>query len=167
MEQSQLHYSDIMSEKGSIPKNNTFKSAAAATLHCLINCGIGEALGIFVAIYFGMGLVSSIILESVLAMTIGFILSLIPAMREGLSFSRAIKIVLGAEGLSIFVMGIFGILPQVLIPGLLHAHIEDIIFWAGIFISLAVGFVAAFPVNYIMIKNGKRHQHHIRNNQMK
>jgi hypothetical protein len=41
----------------------------------------------------------------------------------------------------------------------MHASLTDSIFWIGMFLSLVAGFLAAFPVNYVMVKKGVRHQH--------
>jgi glycopeptide antibiotics resistance protein len=49
-----------------------------------------------------------------------------------------------------------------LIPGFLLATFFDSIFWMGISIMLAAGFLAAYPINYIMLKRGKTHVHHWR-----
>lgn len=56
-------------------------------------------------------------------------------------------------------MEAFEILTQIMIPGVMEAHLTDMIFWVGMTISLIVGFIAALPVNYIMIKRGVRHIH--------
>jgi hypothetical protein len=51
------------------------------------------------------------------------------------------------------------VLIQVNTPGVMNGHVSDPIFWAGMALALAAGFVAAFPVNYLLIKRGVRHQH--------
>lgn len=64
-----------------------------------------------------------------------------------------------AEGLSIAVMEAFEVWTQVMIPGVMEAGLADGIFWIGMVAGLAAGFVAALPVNYILIRRGVRHQH--------
>ena len=63
------------------------------------------------------------------------------------------------EGLSIAVMEAFEVLTKVMIPGVMEASLSVSIFWLGMLAALAVGFIAALPVNYFMIKRGVRHQH--------
>jgi hypothetical protein len=135
------------------------KLAVSATLHCLVGCGIGEVIGMVVATYLGMSMVSSMILAILLGFVFGFALGIIPLLRKGFSFSRSLKIVLVAEGLSIAVMEAFEVLTQVFIPGVMEATLTDGIFWLGMAAALVVGFMAALPVNYFMIKRGVRHQH--------
>lgn len=76
-----------------------------------------------------------------------------------MSFSQSTKIVLVAEGLSIAVMEAFEVLTQVTIHGVIAAGLTGGIFWPGMGAALIVGFIAALPVNYYMIKRGTRHQH--------
>ncbi|GEO08676.1 hypothetical protein SAE01_11720 [Segetibacter aerophilus] len=135
------------------------KLAISATLHCLLGCGIGEVVGIAIATYFGLSMINSMILAIVLGFVFGFGLGIIPLIRKGISFSESIKIVLVAEGLSIAIMEAFEVLTQVFIPGVMEAQLSDGIFWLGMIAGLIIGFIAALPVNYFMIKRGVRHQH--------
>jgi hypothetical protein len=43
------------------------------------------------------------------------------------------------------------------IPGAMDAGLADILFWASLAISLALAFVAAFPVNRWLIARGLGH----------
>lgn len=142
-----------------ISKQENIKLALSATLHCLLGCGIGEVVGMIIATYFGFSMTGSLVISIVLGFVFGFALGIIPLLRKGISFSQSIKIVLVAEGLSIAVMEAFEVLTQVFIPGVMEAHLSDVIFWLGMLAGLVVGFIAAFPVNYYMIKRGVRHQH--------
>jgi F0F1-type ATP synthase assembly protein I len=152
-----VHTHHAPSTEGS--KNENMKLAISATLHCLIGCGIGEVVGMIVATYFGMTMTASMILAILLGFVFGFALGIIPLIRKGISFSQSFKIVLVAEGLSIAVMEAFEVLTQVFIPGVMEATLSDSIFWLGMVAALIVGFIAALPVNYFMIKQGIRHQH--------
>ena len=140
-------------------KKENMKLAISATMHCLLGCGIGEVVGMIIATYFGFSMVNSMILAIILGFVFGFALGIIPLIRKGISFSQSFKIVLVAEGLSIAVMEAFEVLTQVFIPGVMEATLSDSIFWLGMVAALIVGFIAALPVNYFMIKQGVRHQH--------
>jgi len=135
------------------------KLTVSATLHCLLGCGIGEVVGMIITTYFGLSMTSSLVISIVLGFVFGFALGIIPLTKKGISFSESIKIVLVAEGLSIAVMEAFEALTQVFIPGVMEAQLSDGIFWLGMIAGSIVGFIAAFPVNYYMIKRGVRHQH--------
>ena len=138
---------------------NIFKLAFSATLHCLIGCGLGEVAGMILAVIFMLDNHTSMILSIILGAIGGFGLGVIPLKRAGYSWKSAFKQVLIAEGLSIAVMETFEVLVQVYTPGVMEAGLTDAIFWYGMILSLVAGFIAAYPVNYIFVKKGFRHQH--------
>lgn len=140
-------------------KDSHFKLAISATLHCLLGCGIGEVVGIIIGTYLGWGMLATMIVAIILGFVFGFLLGIIPLLRKGFSIKNAFKIVFVAEFLSIAVMEAFEVGTQLVIPGVMEAGLIDTIFWLGMFAALIVGFIAAFPVNYYMIKKGVRHQH--------
>lgn len=82
-----------------------------------------------------------------------------PLLKAKFSFSKAAKIVLYAEGLSIAVMETAEVIIEVYTPGVMEASLATGIFWAGMLLALIAGFIAAFPVNYYLIGKGVRHQH--------
>jgi F0F1-type ATP synthase assembly protein I len=147
----------IMHEKQE--EKNTFILALSATLHCLIGCGIGEVVGMIIGTALNMSMIDTTILSVILGFIAGLSLGVVPLLRAKFTFRNAFKTVLIAEGLSIVVMEAFEVMTQWMIPGVMEAHLTDWIFWTGMLAALIVGFIAALPVNYIMIKRGVRHQH--------
>src|SRR5688572_6924750 len=140
-------------------ESSDFKLAVSATLHCLLGCGIGEVAGMIIATAIGLNNLHSIILAVTLGFIAGFALGIIPLRRHGFTFNNAFKTVLITEGLSITVMEAFEVAAEVTIPGVMDAHLTDSIFWLGMMAALIAGFIAAFPVNYILVKRGVRHKH--------
>lgn len=140
-------------------KENILMLAISATIHCLIGCGIGEVVGMIIGTALHMNMIDTTILSVILGFLAGLTLGAIPLLKADFTFKNAIKTVLVAEGLSIAVMEAFEIFTQWSIPGVMEAHITDWIFWAGMVAALIVGFIAALPINYIMIKRGVRHHH--------
>lgn len=140
-------------------RSELFRLALSATFHCLIGCGIGEVAGMIISTAIGLNNLDSILLSIILGFIAGMALGIIPLRKHGFSLPKALKIVITGEGLSIAVMEAFEVITQVAMPGVMTAHLTDPIFWIGMTAALAVGFIAAFPVNYIFIKNGIRHQH--------
>lgn len=140
-------------------KQRTFRLAISATFHCLIGCGIGEILGVIIGTAFGMDMISTMILAVILGFIGGLLLGILPLLRASFTFKKSLKTVIVAEGLSIVVMEAFEVLTQIVIPGVMEAGLTEPIFWYGMIAALAVGFLAALPVNYVMIKKGVRHQH--------
>lgn len=138
---------------------STFKLAISATLHCLIGCGIGEVLGVIIGTAFGLDMITTMVIAIILGFVGGLQLGVMPLLRASFTFKNALKTVVIAEGLSIVVMEAFEVLTQILIPGVMEAGLTEPIFWYGMIAALTVGFIAALPVNYVMIKKGVRHQH--------
>lgn len=133
--------------------------AISATFHCLLGCGLGEITGMIISAWLGLSLVSSIILALVLGFVVGLVLGVVPLLRRNFTFRHALKLVIVGEGLSILVMESFELGTQLIIPGVMHAELSEPIFWLGMGAALIVGFIAALPVNYFMIKRGVRHMH--------
>jgi Domain of unknown function (DUF4396) len=155
MEKRQHHH------HASSPANGVanWRLALSATLHCLLGCGIGEVVGMVIGMMLLLSNVVTIVLTIALGFIFGFALGIMPLLRAGFSFRRAFKQVLIAEGLSIAVMEGVEVLVSVNIPGVIEAHVTEPMFWGGMALGLAAGFVAAYPVNYFFVSKGIRHQH--------
>jgi hypothetical protein len=138
---------------------NNKKLAVSATLHCLLGCGLGEVAGMAIGAALHWNNLSQMILAIVLGFIAGFALGILPLLKAKYSFAQAFKQVLIAEGLSIAVMETAEALIQIYTPGVMHANLSDSIFWIGMLLSLVAGFIAAYPINYYMVKKGYRHQH--------
>lgn len=138
---------------------NLLKLSLSATFHCLLGCGLGEIAGMIISVWFGLAMTSSTIISIISGFIGGLALGIVPLVRRNIPLTKALKIVIIGEGLSIGVMEAFEVLTQLLIPGVMNAWLSDPIFWIGMAASLIAGFVAAFPINYFMIKRGVRHIH--------
>ena len=140
-------------------KRSQLSLAHSATLHCLLGCGIGEVVGIIIGTALGLSNLITIVLALVLGFVFGFIFGMRPLLRAGFDFSRALRQVFIAETLSIVVMEATQVLVQVYTPGVMDAGLSSWIFWLGMGLALAAGYLAAFPVNYILVGKGIRHIH--------
>jgi Domain of unknown function (DUF4396) len=136
---------------------STTRLALQATIHCLTGCGIGEVLGLGGATLLGLGNAASIILGIVLAYVFGYGLTFVPLLRAGMPLLRATGITFAAETLSITTMEIVDNLVVLAVPGAMDAGLADILFWGSLALSLALAFVAAFPVNRWLITRGLGH----------
>jgi hypothetical protein len=136
-----------------------FRLAASATAHCLLGCGIGEVVGVVIGVSLALSNVQTLVLAVSLGFVFGFALGLIPLLRAGFNWNRALKQVLVAEGLSIVVMETTEVLVEVYTPGVMAAGLSSPVFWMGMLLALTAGFVAAFPVNYVLVGRGVRHHH--------
>lgn len=136
-----------------------WRLALSATLHCLLGCSIGEAIGMFIGMALSLSNMATIILTIGLGFVCGFALGILPLLKAGFSFGQAFKQVLIAETLSIAVMEGVEVIVAINIPGAMQAPVADPLFWGSMILGLIAGFAAAYPVNYILISKGIRHQH--------
>ncbi len=133
--------------------------AHSATWHCLMGCGLGEVLGVIIGTALELPIVHTMVLAIVLGFVFGFIFGLRPLLRAGYDFRRALRQVFIAETLSIVVMEATQVLVQVFTPGVMQAGLLSWIFWLGMGLALVAGYIAAFPVNYVLVGKGIRHVH--------
>ena len=138
-------------------RSDTDGLALAATIHCLTGCGIGEVVGLGGATALGLGNLASLVLGIVLAYAFGYGLTLVPLLRAGMPLLRATLVTFAAETLSITTMEIVDNVVVVAIPGAMDAGITDLLFWGSLAVSLALAFVAAYPVNRWLVARGLGH----------
>jgi len=147
------------SQSLSVHETQKWRLALSATLHCLLGCSIGEIIGMLIGMVLSLTNAATIILALSLGFVFGFLLGIMPLRRAGFSFGRALKQVLIAETLSIAVMEGVEVLVAINIPGVMESQVTDPLFWGSMILGLTAGFAAAYPVNYILISKGIRHQH--------
>ncbi len=138
-------------------RTDTDGLALAATIHCLTGCGIGEVVGLGGATALGLGNLASLVLGIVLAYAFGYGLTLVPLLRAGMPLLRATLVTFAAETLSITTMEIVDNVVVVAIPGAMDAGITDLLFWGSLAVSLALAFVAAYPLNRWLVARGLGH----------
>jgi Domain of unknown function (DUF4396) len=138
-------------------KADTSRLAFEATVHCLTGCGIGEVLGLGGATLLGLGNAASVVLGIILAYVFGYGLTFVPLLRAGMPLLRATGITFAAETISITTMEIVDNVVVLAVPGAMDAGLGDVLFWGSLALSLALAFVAAFPVNRWLIARGLGH----------
>ena len=140
--------------------DNILVTSAQATLHCLTGCVIGEVAGLMIGIALGLGVWVSMGLATVLAYMTGMTLGLVPvARREGISFVAALKIIWIGEVISIGVMELVMNAVDYNIGGVQAGSLLEPIFWIGIAVAIPAGFVAAWPVNWWLLKRNLKACH--------
>ena len=131
--------------------------AVSATVHCLTGCAIGEVLGMVLATWWGWSDLPSVALAVALAFVFGYALTIWPILRSGLSWRRAVRIVLAADTVSLISMETIDNAVMLAVPGAMEAGLGSALFWGALAFSLAVAFVLTVPVNYALIKRGRGH----------
>ena len=141
-------------------QNATRRMAASATLHCLIGCAIGELIGVTIGTHTGIGRESTVILAASLSFVSGYTFSAIPLIRIGMKFWSALKLIFAADTVSILTMTIADNIFMLLIPGAFDKDLTHPVYWLSRIMAMSVAFIAAWPVNYYLIKKGKGHALH-------
>ena len=140
------------------------RTALSATVHCLTGCAIGEVLGMVIGTSLRWSAVATVAVSVALAFLFGYSLTLRPLLASGLAFAAAARLALAADTLSITVMEIVDNAIMLAIPGAMDAGPRSALFWGSLVVALSIAFVAAFPVNYWLIRRGRGHavvhQHH-------
>jgi hypothetical protein len=131
--------------------------AAAATLHCLTGCAIGEVLGMVLGTAFSLGNAATVALAVALAFVFGYSLTMLPLLRAGLVLAVALPLAFASDSISIAVMEVVDNGVVLGVPGAMDATLGDLLFWGPLAGSLVVAFAAAFPVNRYLIARGQGH----------
>ena len=129
------------------------RTSAQATMHCLTGCVIGEVAGLSIGVTLGLGLWPTIILATALAYVTGITLGLLPVMKNrGVGLMAAFRIIWLGEIISIGVMEIVMNYVDYRMGGMGAPSIASWMFWRGILVAVPAGFLAAWPVNYWLLK---------------
>jgi hypothetical protein len=131
--------------------------ALSATLHCLTGCGIGEVLGLVIGTALGWSTVPTIALAVALAFFFGYLMTLVPLLRAGMSMGRAMRVALAADSVSITVMEVIDNAIILAVPGAMRAGLASWLFWVSLAFALIVAAFVVFPVNRWMIARGRGH----------
>lgn len=134
--------------------------SAHATLHCLIGCVIGEVAGLAIGVSLGWPIWQTIALATFLAYLAGMTLGLLPVMKSrGVSLLEALRIIWIGEVISIGVMELVMNYVDYQMGGMAAPSITSWMFWRGILIAVPAGFLAAWPVNYWLLKRNLKGGH--------
>ena len=131
-----------------------------ATLHCLTGCVIGEVAGLAIGVTLGFSAFATIALATGLAYATGITLGLLPVMRrQGIGALAALRIVWIGELVSIGVMELVMNWVDYEMGGMAAPSIASWMFWRGILIAVPAGFLAAWPVNYWLLRRNLKACH--------
>lgn len=130
-----------------------WRTAAHSTLHCLTGCIIGEVAGLLIGVSIGFHPIQTIMLATLLSYASGFTLGLLPVMRsQGVTMAEAFRIIWIGEAVSIGVMELAMNVVDYQMGGMGAPSVFSPIFWQGLALAVPAGFLAAWPVNYWLLK---------------
>ncbi len=139
---------------------SAFKTSAHATLHCLTGCVIGEVAGLAIGVSLGLAAWQTIALATLLAYASGMTLGLLPVMRDRrVGFWNALRIIWLGEVISIGVMEAVMNFVDYQMGGMNAGSIFSWMFLRGLLFAIPAGFLAAWPVNYWLIKRNMKACH--------
>lgn len=129
------------------------KASAQATIHCLTGCVIGEVAGLLIGVSLGFSPWATIALATALAYATGITLGLLPVMKSrGVGMAEAFRIIWIGEVISIGVMELVMNFVDYQMGGMTAPSVWTWMFWRGIVFAVPAGFLAAWPVNYWLLK---------------
>lgn len=126
--------------------------ATSATLHCLTGCAIGEFAGLAIGVTLGLDPWATMLLATVLGFASGYALGLAPLVKQGMTWTGAFKIIWLGETISIAIMELVMNFTDYHVGGVQAQSVFAPVFWGGFLAALPAGFVAAWPVNYWLLK---------------
>jgi hypothetical protein len=105
----------------------------------------------------GWGNLGALVLSIALAFFFGYLLTLWPVLRAGLSLRQATGVALAADTVSITIMEAVDNGFVAAVPGALNAGLGDAKFWWSIVLGFAIAFGPAWAANRWLIARGKGH----------
>lgn len=138
----------------------SLRLAAHATLHCLTGCVIGETIGLAIGVELQLGAAAIVTLATVLSYISGFTLGLVPVMRERrVSLLAALKLIWIGEATSIAVMEVAMNLADYAMGSMGAKTMFSWLWLRGLLVAVPLGFLAAWPVNYWLLKRDLKRCH--------
>lgn len=138
----------------------TTQQAVRHTLHCLLGCGLGEVLGMFIAANLGWDPLGRVALAVALAFVFGYMFTYWGVRKHAASTKEAIRTTLATDTVSIATMELVANAMEFLIPGALMVHPTDPKFWWSLAVSMSIAFVVTVPVNRFLISKQPHNHHH-------
>lgn len=125
----------------------------AATVHCLTGCALGEFIGLAIGMVLGLDPWTTMALATGCGFLSGYTLGLLPLVRRGSSWAAAFRTLWLGETISIAAMELAMNVADYHVGGLKAPSLLSPMFWAGYAAALPAGFLAAWPVNYWLLKS--------------
>jgi hypothetical protein len=114
---------------------------------------IGEVAGLGIGVTLGLATWQTITLATVLAYLSGMTLGLLPVMKsQHVGFLQALRIIWIGEVISIGVMELVMNFVDYQMGGVNAPSVASWMFWRGLVFAIPAGFIAAWPVNYWLLK---------------
>lgn len=150
---------DPQAAQGAQPAASLSALTTAATWHCLAGCALGELAGLIIGVEMGLGPWATMGLATILGFAGGFAFALRPLMRAGIALAAAWRAIWLGETISIAVMELAMNATDYSVGGVTAGSVLSPVFWLGYAAAIVAGFIAAWPVNYWMLKANLKRPH--------
>ncbi|MBD3297447.1 MAG: DUF4396 domain-containing protein [candidate division Zixibacteria bacterium] len=145
--------------RGQISRDSIWRQGFRSTAHCYSGCGGGEVLGILLTVaLLGLAQLWVVLTTFSFAYVAGLLLTAGPLIQDGVPAKTAWRDAVVSESASIVVMETVAIGVDLYLAG--NAQITDTRFWLSLVVSLSLGFLAAYPVNILLIHFGVKEGMH-------
>lgn len=142
-----------------ISRDSIWRKGFRSTAHCYSGCGGGEIIGVLITVaMLGLGQLWVVLATFSLAYTAGLLLTAGPLIQDGVPAHRAWRDAFYSESASIVVMEAVAITVDLHLAG--AATMQHTRFWLSLAVSLSLGFLAAYPVNVLLIRLGVKEGMH-------
>jgi hypothetical protein len=142
-----------------IADDSIWRRGFRSVAHCYSGCGAGEIAGITLASAIALTATAGVVaLTFSFAYLAGLALTIGPLMSDGMPLGQATKDAIYSESASIVVMEAVAITVDLTLAG--EATMADVRFWSSLYLSLAAGLLAAYPVNVFLIDWGVKEGMH-------
>ena len=146
------HHHHSHAHHGAAPDASVASLATSATLHCLTGCAIGELAGLMIGVSLGLDPWTTMAFATVLGFISGYALGLKPLVAQGMSVVQAFRTIWLGETISIAVMELAMNFTDYHVGGVGVSSVLEPRFWLGYALALPAGFVAAWPVNWLLLR---------------
>ena len=142
-----------------IRRDDLWRRGARSTAHCYAGCGLGEMVGLVIAVgLLALAPLWVALTTFALAYAFGFGFTVGPLVQEGMGVRQALADAFWTESASITVMEVVAIGVDLWLAG--AATMGDVRFWTSLAVSLTAGFVAAYWVNVLLVHWGVKEGMH-------
>lgn len=136
-----------------IARDSVWRRGLRSVSHCYSGCGAGEVVGVTLAAgILALHTAGVVAVTFTLAYLAGFSLTVGPLVQEGVGLREAVTDAFYSETPSITVMEVVAIGVDIWLAG--EATMREPLFWSSLIFSLSMGFLAAYPVNLLLIHGG-------------
>lgn len=136
-----------------IADDSIWRRGFRSVAHCYSGCGAGEILGVVIASAIAIASTAGVVaLTFSLAYLSGLALTIGPLVSDGVPLGRATWDGIQTETASIVVMEAVAITVDLTLAK--EATMGDVRFWSSLYVSLAAGLFAAYPINVLLIERG-------------